>query len=147
MFKNTLHLKGRGCEKGQPLLSQTCGSHSMEAPPHSAWARGFLVGASGKEPACQYRSCGRQGFYPWVRRSLAGGHGNLFLYSGLQDRGAWWATVHRVGKSQTRLKWLSTLPGIWNVITCSLNTSFLLPFPCLKFTTNILNFQRALQKN
>jgi len=24
------------------------------------------------------------------------------------DRGAWWATVHGVSKSQTRLKWLST---------------------------------------
>ena len=24
------------------------------------------------------------------------------------DRGAWWATVYRVAKSQTRLKWLST---------------------------------------
>ena len=24
------------------------------------------------------------------------------------ERGAWWATVHRVTKSQTRLKWLST---------------------------------------
>ena len=23
------------------------------------------------------------------------------------DRGAWWATVHRVTKSQTQLKWLS----------------------------------------
>ena len=25
-----------------------------------------------------------------------------------KDRGAWWATVHRVSKSWTRLKWLST---------------------------------------
>ena len=25
------------------------------------------------------------------------------------DRGAWWATVHRVTKSRTQLKWLSTL--------------------------------------
>ena len=25
-----------------------------------------------------------------------------------KDRGAWWATAHRVAKSQTRLKWLST---------------------------------------
>ena len=24
------------------------------------------------------------------------------------DRGAWWATVHRIAKSQTRMKWLST---------------------------------------
>ena len=25
------------------------------------------------------------------------------------DRGAWWVTVHKVSKSQTRLKWLSTI--------------------------------------
>ena len=36
-----------------------------------------------------------------------GGHGNLLQYSWLEnamDRGAWWAVVHRVAKSQTRLK-------------------------------------------
>ena len=39
-----------------------------------------------------------------------GGHGNPFHYSCLEnpmDREAWWATVHRVTKSQTQLKWLS----------------------------------------
>ena len=39
-----------------------------------------------------------------------GGHGNLLQYSSLEspmDRGAWWATVHRVTKSQTQLKQLS----------------------------------------
>ena len=38
--------------------------------------------------------------------SLGGGHGNPFHYSGLENpmgRGAWWATVHGVAKSQTRL--------------------------------------------
>ena len=37
-------------------------------------------------------------------RSSGGGHGNPFEYSCLKtpmDRGAWWATVHRVAKSQT----------------------------------------------
>ena len=35
------------------------------------------------------------------------GHGNPFQYSCLEnpmDRGAWWATVHRVAQSQTQLK-------------------------------------------
>ena len=35
------------------------------------------------------------------------GNGNPLHYSCLEnpkDRGAWWATVHRVAKSQTRLK-------------------------------------------
>ena len=40
-----------------------------------------------------------------------GGQGNPFQYSCLEnpmDRGVWWATVHRVAKSETWLKWLST---------------------------------------
>ena len=37
-------------------------------------------------------------------RSPGGGHGNPLQYSCLEnpmDRGAWWAIVHRVAKSQT----------------------------------------------
>ena len=40
-------------------------------------------------------------------RSPRGGHGNPLQYScleNLMDRGAWWATVPGVAKSQTRLK-------------------------------------------
>ena len=40
-------------------------------------------------------------------RSPGGGHGNPLQYSCLEnpmDRGAWWATVHGVAKSQTQLK-------------------------------------------
>ena len=33
------------------------------------------------------------------------------------DRGAWWATVHRVAKSQTRLKRLSMLEGLELVVS------------------------------
>jgi len=43
-------------------------------------------------------------------RSLGGGHVNPLQYSCLKnpiDRGAWWATVHRVAKSWTWLRWLS----------------------------------------
>ena len=39
-------------------------------------------------------------------RPPGGGHGNPLLHSCLEnpmDRGAWWAIVHRVAKSQTRL--------------------------------------------
>ena len=39
------------------------------------------------------------------------GYGDLPQYSCLENpvaRGAWWAIVHRVAKSQTRLKQLST---------------------------------------
>ena len=44
-------------------------------------------------------------------RPPGGGNGSLLQYSCLEnsmDRGAWGTTVHRVPKSQTRLKWLST---------------------------------------
>ena len=43
---------------------------------------------------------------PGLERSLGGGNGNLLQYSCLRnpmDRGTWWATVHRVAKSQTGL--------------------------------------------
>ena len=41
---------------------------------------------------------------PGLGRSPGGGHGNPIQYSCLEnsiDRGAWWATVHGVTKSQT----------------------------------------------
>ena len=44
-------------------------------------------------------------------RSAGGGHGNLLQYSYPKnpiDRGAWWATVHGVTKSRTRLMQLHT---------------------------------------
>ena len=46
---------------------------------------------------------------PGLGRSPEGGHGNPLQYSCLEnpmDRRAWWATVHMVAKSQTRLKQL-----------------------------------------
>ena len=44
------------------------------------------------------------GLIPGSGRSPGGGHGNPLQYSCLEnpmDRGAWWATVHRVAKSHT----------------------------------------------
>ena len=43
------------------------------------------------------------GSVPGLGRSPGGGHGNPLQYSCLEnpmDRGAWWATVHRVAKNQ-----------------------------------------------
>ena len=51
------------------------------------------------------------GLIPGLGRFSGGWHGNPVQYSFTEnpaDRGAWWATVHRVAKSQTRLKQLST---------------------------------------
>ena len=51
------------------------------------------------------------GSIPWLGQSPAGGNDNSLQYSCLDnsmDRNARWAMVHRVAKSQTWLKWLST---------------------------------------
>ena len=52
-----------------------------------------------------------EGLIPGLGRFPGGGHGDPLRYSCLEnrmDRGAWRATVHRVAKSRTRLKQLST---------------------------------------
>ena len=54
------------------------------------------------------------GSIPGSGRSPGGGHNNPLQYSCLEnpmDRGAWWATVHRVAKNWTQLKQLSMLQG------------------------------------
>ena len=50
---------------------------------------------------------GGTGLVPGLGRSPGGEHGNPLQYCRLENplgRGAWWATVHGVTKSQTRLK-------------------------------------------
>ena len=77
---------------------------------HTQVIWGFSGGAGGKEPTCQCRRQKRFGLDPWVGRIPEGGNGNPLQYSCLEhprDRGAWWATVHRVVKSRTQLKQLS----------------------------------------
>ena len=72
---------------------------------------GFPGGFSGKELACQCRRWTRPEFDSWDRRSPGGRPGNPLQYIFLEnpmDRGAWRTTVHRVTKSWTRLKQLST---------------------------------------
>ena len=66
---------------------------------------------SGKESPCNAGVTGDMGSIPGSGRSPGGRHGNPLQYSCLKnpvDRGAWWATVHSVAKSWTRLKPLST---------------------------------------
>ena len=62
---------------------------------------GFPGGSDGKESALNE---GDLGSIPGSRRSPGKGNGNPLQYSCLEnsmDRGAWWATVHGVTKSQT----------------------------------------------
>ena len=54
---------------------------------------------------------GDVGSVPGLKRSPGGRHGNPLQHSCLEnptDRGAWWATAHRVAKGRTRLNQLST---------------------------------------
>ena len=79
---------------------------------------GFPGGSVGKESACNAGDTGDMCSIPGSGRSPREGHGNPLQYScleNLMDRGGWWATVHEVAKSRTRLKWLSMtlLPGTW----------------------------------
>ena len=65
---------------------------------------GFPCGASGKYPPANAGEARDPGSVPELRRSPGGGHGNPLWYSCLEnpmDRGAGWATVYRVAKSQT----------------------------------------------
>ena len=67
------------------------------------WLMGFAGGSKGKGSAC---SAGDLGSIPGSGRSPGEGNGNPLQSSCLEnsrDRGAWWATVHRVPKSWTRL--------------------------------------------
>ena len=62
---------------------------------------GFPGRSYGKESAC---NAGDPGSVPGSGRSPGQWHGNPLQYSCLEnsmDRGAWWAIVHGVAKSQT----------------------------------------------
>ena len=66
----------------------------------------------GKESTRNAGDTGHAGSIPGSGRSPRGGHDNPLQYSCLDspmDREAWRATVHRVAKSETRLKLLHTL--------------------------------------
>ena len=64
---------------------------------------GFPNGSEGKESAC---NAGDPGSIPELGRGPGEGNGNPLQYSCLEnsmERGAWWAVVHEVAKSWTRL--------------------------------------------
>ena len=72
---------------------------------------GFSHSSVCKESACNVGDISSAGSIPGSGRSPGEGHGNPLQYSCLEnpmDRGAWWITVHRVAKSWTWLKWLSS---------------------------------------
>ena len=73
--------------------------HLVHLTYKASW--GFPGSSDGKESAC---NAGDAGSIPESGRSLGAGTGNSLQSSCLEnpmDRGIWWATVHRVAKSQT----------------------------------------------
>ena len=79
------------------------GSPQWFLPAAQQWP-GFSGGSVGKESTF---SAGDAGLIPGLGRSPGGGRGNPLQDSCLEnpvDRGAWWATVQRVVKSQTQVK-------------------------------------------
>ena len=69
----------------------------------------FPGGSEGKASAC---NAGDPGSIPGSGRSPGERNGNPFQDSCLEnsmDGGAWWATVHEVAKSRTRLRGFTSL--------------------------------------
>ena len=65
--------------------------------------KGFPGGSDSKASTC---NAGDAGLIPRLGRAPGVGNGSPHQYSCLEnptDRGAWWATVHGVAKSQTQL--------------------------------------------
>ena len=68
------------------------------------------------------------GLISGLKRSPGGGNGNLLQYSCLEnpmDRGALWATMNGITKSQTQLNWLSTQKVIEVKSRIEINTFWL----------------------
>ena len=72
------------------------------------YIKGFPGGTSGKEPAYQCKGHKRHRFNPWARKIPWGRAWQPIAWRIPMDRGAWQATIHRLAKSWTQLKQLST---------------------------------------
>ena len=72
-------------------------------------------GLDGKESACNTGDIRDLGFIPGLQRFPGEGHDNPlqnYCLENSMDRGAWWATVHGVAKSQIQLSnYLLGFPG------------------------------------
>ena len=76
---------------------------------------------SGKELICQCRRYRRRGLDPWVSKiQEMATHSSISLLENPTDRGAWWATVHGVTKSRTRLGTHAHSPLFTDRVTCSM---------------------------
>ena len=108
------------------------------------WILGFLSGSEGKESACNawntemwVQSLGQE---DPLERGMAT-HSNILAWRIPMDRGAWWATVHRVAQSWTQLKCqhacMQTLDS--NSVTLEITTSVPAPlgWEALKYSPDL----------
>ena len=89
------------CNSGNPGLIPGLGRSPGEGTGYPLLD--FPGGSASKESAC---NAGDLGSIPGSERSTGEGNENPLQYSCLEnsmDRGAWWATIHGVPKSRTRL--------------------------------------------
>ena len=96
-------LQPLSCAEGPVFLLSLAQSYS------ASWVLGLLTG--NMNPSANAGEIRGTGLISGSGRPPGGKHGNPLQYSCLEnamDRGAWWAIVHGVTKSQTRLKRLST---------------------------------------
>ena len=87
----------------------------------SHWLSLFSSGASDKDLAANAEDARDVGSIPGLGRCPRGGNDNLLQYSCLEnfmDRAAWWATVHGVTKSQTRLRNRAHTHNFINIYCC-----------------------------
>ena len=97
-LENSMDCIGHGVVKSRTRLSD-CHCHCMQR-------QGFPDDTVIKNPPASAGDTGDMGFIPELGSSPGKGNGNPLQYSCLKnsmDRGAWWATVYGVSKSQTQL--------------------------------------------
>ena len=92
---------------------------------------GFPDGSGDKESTCNAGDTGHSGLIPGSGRSPGEENSNPLQYSCLENpmgRGAWWASVQRVAKSQT---WLSnwTAAASLIIISHTSDTRYMVSFP------------------
>ena len=124
MRDSTLGTTGKKKKRQNSYTSASC-LFSAQPPPRCLikplrkqllWFSLHIPGGSQVAPAVKNlpSNAGDAGSIPGLGRSPGGGHDNPLQQScleNLMDRGVWQDTVHRVTKSWTRLKQLSTHPS------------------------------------
>ena len=106
---NSILCKKRTTEQALPEISADLGQEPSLGSAYFLLLPGevFQVALVVKNPPADAGDRRDEGSIPGSGRSPGGGRGNPFQYSCLEnpmDKGAWWARVHKVTNSWTRLK-------------------------------------------